>query len=222
MATTKYIVDNKAEQEIDGDLAIGGDLAIDGDVNITGNTNIRPYKVYTALLTQTGGDDPLQVIGDGNTPGSSPPNNIIKDVTYTITSNTDGDFTTFGAPNNDVGTSFVATQNVGYYTATFELDYNTGAPVVTVLENTIGNIWFSYNTIGRYNVNSDGLFTLSKTYSTIESQATDTVADGIKTATITYDNSTANTVVINTGIVSDTVQDSYLFNTPFEIITKAD
>ena len=150
MATTKYIVDNKAEQEIDGDLAIGGDLAIDGDVNITGNTNIRPYKVYTALLTQTGGDDPLQVIGDGNTPGSSPPNNIIKDVTYTITSNTDGDFTTFGAPNNDVGTSFVATQNVGYYTATFELDYNTGAPVVTVLENTIGNVYWSYISTGVY------------------------------------------------------------------------
>ncbi len=197
--STKYIVNNLPGQTIDG------------------NTIDPKYRVYTALLTQSGGDDPQQVIGDGTQPGGFPPNNIIEGVTYTISSNTDGDFIPFGAPNNDIGTSFVATQNTGYYSAIFELDYNTGAPIVTVLENTIGNIWFTYNTIGRYSANSDSLFTLSKTYSTIESQAIDTVGDGIKTATITYDNPVDDAVVINTGIVSDQQYDSFLTSTPFEI-----
>lgn len=170
MSTTKYIVDNKPEQEIDGDLEIRGDLAISGEVTITGNTNIRPYKVYTALLTQTGGDDPQQVISDGTVPGVSPPPNIIKGVTYTISSNTDGDFTQYGAPDNNVGTSFVATQNAGYYTATFELDYNNGAPVATVLENTIGNITWTYSTTGTYRAILVGAFTVDKTAVLISSQ----------------------------------------------------
>jgi hypothetical protein len=38
------------------------------------------------------------------------------------------------------------------------------APVATVLENTIGNIWFTYNDVGNYFVNSNNLFTIDKTY----------------------------------------------------------
>lgn len=143
--STKYIVNNLPGQTIDG------------------NPIDPKYRVYTALLTQSGGDDPQQVIGDNTTPGGFTPNNINAGVTYTISSNTDGDFIPFGAPNNDVGTSFVTTQNAGYYTATFELDYNTGAPVVTVLENTIGNIWFTYARVGGYTVESSGLFLTDKT-----------------------------------------------------------
>lgn len=40
----------------------------------------------------------------------------------------------------------------------------TNAPVPTVLENTIGNIWFSYFDTGVYHINSDGLFTNNKTF----------------------------------------------------------
>ena len=102
---------------------------------------VRPYQVFTALLTQSGGDNPL-----GNC--SDDPHPLIIGVTYTI-SVADGtaDFTNVGAPNNNLGTSFVATGTIPNSWGTSGdncLDYNTGAPVATVLENTIGNIWFEY------------------------------------------------------------------------------
>jgi hypothetical protein len=120
----------------------------------------RPYKVYTALLTQSGGDDPLSIDSGLLTLG----------VTYVINNDSTGmDFTNVGAPNNNLGISFVATgttpsswgANEGTFNGT--LVYNTGAPVVTVLENTIGNIWFTYNGVGYYQVNSNELFTADKT-----------------------------------------------------------
>jgi hypothetical protein len=116
-----------------------------------------PYKVYTALLTQSGGNDPIAIAGDGEV--------INIGVTYQITDNPDNyDLTIYGAPNNNVGTYFVANQTINLpYTVSLQLLSNTGAPVVTVLENTIGNIWFTYNGIGNYNIYSDGLFTENKT-----------------------------------------------------------
>lgn len=39
----------------------------------------------------------------------------------------------------------------------------TNVPVATVLENTIGDIWFTYNSPGGYDINSDALFTENKT-----------------------------------------------------------
>jgi len=120
-------------------------------------TNTRPYKVYTALLTQSGGAD-VQYIYTGL---------LTIGVTYLINVNdVGGDFTNVGAPNNNVGTSFVATgttPNSWGDNLNVELEYNTGAPVVTVLENTIGNIWFTYNVVGGYSIYSNGLFTENKT-----------------------------------------------------------
>jgi hypothetical protein len=121
--------------------------------------DIRGYKVYTALLTQSGADD----FSDLNT-GS-----LTIGVTYHIVNTSPGmDFTNVGAPNNEVDTSFVATgttpnswgtdEGIGYI-----LEFNTGAPVVTVLENTIGNIWWTYGSVGYYVANSIDLFTLNKT-----------------------------------------------------------
>lgn len=115
------------------------------------------YKVYTALLTQSGVDDSQSLAGSGS---------LVVGVTYLI--DDDGgsgwDFTNVGAPNNDIGTYFVATGTTpnswgfsGYLT------YNTGAPVVTVLENTIGDIWFTYYAVGFYNIKSNSLFTDKKT-----------------------------------------------------------
>ena len=119
--------------------------------------DLRGYKVYTALLTQNGGDDPMSLgVGDS----------LVIGVTYFIENNggSGWDFTNVGAPNNDLFTSFVATGTTpnswgidGY------LNYNTGAPVVTVLENTIGNIWFTYLNIGTYIISSNSLFTINKT-----------------------------------------------------------
>jgi hypothetical protein len=125
--------------------------------------------VYTALLTQSGGDDPLSINTGVLTIG----------VTYMIYDNSPGmDFTNVGAPNNNLGTYFVATglnpNNWGEYegTGTATLVYNSGAPVVTVLENTIGNIWFSYTGTGTYDINSDAIFTENKTGLLIAPQTT--------------------------------------------------
>jgi hypothetical protein len=122
---------------------------------------VIPYKVYTALLTQSGADDP----SDLNT-GS-----LIIGVTYRIIDTSPGmDFTNVGASNNNVGTSFVATgttpnswgENEGL---TLILRYNNGSPrVVSVLENNIGNIWFDYCATGVYFIYSDSLFSSDKTF----------------------------------------------------------
>jgi hypothetical protein len=119
----------------------------------TYKTDSYPYRVYTALLTQNGGDSLNETDNIPLTIG----------VTYMIKQNSilRGDFTNVGAPNNNDGTYFVATGTTPNVWGQDSVFYNTGAPVVTVLENTIGNIWFTYADIGNYIVNSDGLFTAS-------------------------------------------------------------
>jgi hypothetical protein len=132
MSTTRYIVDNQSEQTINNEPIL------------------RPYKVYTALVTQTGVSVP-----NDNTGGS-----LLIGRTYTIAAGSGGwDFTNVGAPNNNVGTSFVATgENPTTWGVDGQLNYDEGAPVVTVLENTIGDIWFTYMQEGEYSINSNNLF----------------------------------------------------------------
>jgi hypothetical protein len=126
---------------------------------LQGGNPVKPYKVYTALLTQSGGDVPFGVAGDGE--------EIVLGITYEITDNpNNNDLTVYGAPNNNVGTFFVANQTINLpYTNALQLLGNLGAPVVTVLENTIGNIWFGYVNPGYYDIKSDGLFIIDKTWS---------------------------------------------------------
>jgi hypothetical protein len=120
-----------------------------------------PYKVYTALLTQSGGDDIIYTSSGLLTIGVTYLINDLEDVVG-------ADFTNVGAPNNDLGTYFIATGTTpnSWGTNPFGvaiLQYNTGAPVATVLENTIGDIWFTYNNVGTYNIYSDSLFLIGKT-----------------------------------------------------------
>jgi hypothetical protein len=141
MATTKYIVNNVTGQTINGESILPA------------------YKVYTALLTQSGGDDIA-----GQYSGT-----LIIGRTYEIIDVGDpaGDWTNVGAPNNNEGTYFVATGTTpNSWGDGGGLSYNSGAPVVTVLENTIGNIWFTYGEEGFYAINSDGLFSVDKTFFT--------------------------------------------------------
>jgi hypothetical protein len=132
------------------------------DVEDTINAN-KPYKVFTALVSQVG-EDNNQTVYVGTDYG---PNQLTIGITYTIAGNDTTDFTNVGAPNNEVGTSFIATgtnpNNQNDNGQTY-LDYNTGAPVATVLENTIGNIFFEYGAEGIYSIKSDNLFTLDKTF----------------------------------------------------------
>jgi len=117
---------------------------------------VLPYKVYTALLTQSGGDESTGIY-------SGP---VTKGVTYEIVKE-DGDYSNVGAPNNNAGTFFLATNNeIPNSYGSGALIYNTGAPVVTVLENTIGNIYFTYNDTGIYNIIITN-FNILKTYSNI-------------------------------------------------------
>jgi hypothetical protein len=141
---TKYIVNNLSGQTINGQ-------------------QLQPYKVYTALLTQSGGDDPDSINTGQLTIG----------VSYFINDNSPGmDFSNVGAPNNNVGTYFVATgtnpNSWGEYEGNGDysiLTYNLGAPVVTVLENTLGGdvIW-SYSDTGAYLGTIEGGFPLYKTF----------------------------------------------------------
>ncbi len=116
--------------------------------------NAPTYKVYTALLTQSGGDNSQL--------GSAFPLTI--GVTYFIDDNVGGaDFTNVGAPNNNIGTYFIATGTTPTSWGDGTLIYNTGAPVVTVLENTIGNITWMYNNIGDYTCDLGNAFPINKT-----------------------------------------------------------
>lgn len=128
--------------------------------------DIKGYKVFTALLTQNGGDSPVS----SNYTNLEPL--TIGRSYYIFENNTlqngGTDFTNVGAANNEVGTWFIATGTTPIWGASSgDVTANEGAPVATVLENTIGNIWFTYNDIGIYFCNSDGLFTANKTVNTL-------------------------------------------------------
>ena len=111
----------------------------------------RPYKVFSAVLNQAGGDLPETKTDGFLTIG----------VTYYISAVDDGaygDFTNVGAPNNDIGTYFIATGQDPNSFGKTTLTYNSGAPTAEVIENTIGNVWFTYDIQGLYNFSSNDLF----------------------------------------------------------------
>ena len=143
---------------------------------------VRPYKVFTALVKQEGDNNPNNIGADGP---------VTLDITYYISDNSnDADLTVFGAPNSNIGTSFICTtagtlpNDPGVL-----LTYNTATPVVTVLENTIGNIWFGFYTDGGYTINSDDLFTSLKTF--------------INGAMLGHDYSISNILVQSSGVSTD-------------------
>lgn len=108
----------------------------------------RPYKVYTAQLTQGGGSNQTGINWDD-------PNPILTiGVTYTIQDNGGGlDMTNVGAPNNNINTSFVATGTTPNSWGEGVVIYNTGAPVANVVENTTGlNLYYMYAGTGQYNL----------------------------------------------------------------------
>ncbi len=159
----------------------------------------RPYKVYTALLTQNGGDNPL-IIYEGD---------LTIGVTYSIdaTLGPEYDFSNVGGPKYPENFPFVATGTTPNNWGA-ELLYNTGAPVVTVLENTIGNVWFTYESTGLYSINTDNLIFLTEnTFA-----PTVTVSDG--GSPILYAFSTNVPFDGKLFIYGD---EGYLNNTPIEI-----
>lgn len=166
---------------------------------------VKPYKVYTALLTQSGSDNPIPI--------SSGP--VAVGVTYYIDgAGPNSDFTNVGGPA--IGTNsqyFVATSSAvpnNYDGAS--LIFNAGAPVVTVLENTIGNIWFTYDGVGSYFINSNELFTNGKTY--LYNQAFLYGPDEDRRIGMSSNDSTSIQIVTTNGI---TLGNNNLYNTSIEI-----
>lgn len=166
------------------------------------------YKVYTALLTQTGPDNPATTF-DGGDP-------IIIGQTYEIVDNGGNgwDFTNIGAPNNNIGTKFVATGTTpANWGVNAQLDWNTATPVATVLENTIGNIWFTYKSFGWYNAFSDGLFLQNKSVITLSNttNVSFTSGDGFTGRIDIVDDSEFGIRDTFTG------DDTQMYDTPIEI-----
>ncbi len=97
----------------------------------------------------------------------------------------------------------------------------TANPVVTIVENTLGVITINRDSVGRYSVNSLGLFTSNKTIvyiSTITSSA------GPYGGYASISNNSQNTIYIDTtkvigsgGGIPGTGTDNVLYNTSFEI-----
>jgi len=170
------------------------------------------YRVFTALLTQNGGSDNQILSSSAVTQG----------ITYFIDgAGSNSDFSNVGGPV--IGTNsyyFIATNSdiPNDYDGA-NLLYNTGAPVATVLENTIGNVWFSYNDVGNYVVSSNGLFIGNKTYLTIELYFGSLDGQGTFRNSFYYDGDSS--LRINTQSTGDgytwTFSNDILLNTPIEI-----
>lgn len=166
--------------------------------------NNPSYKVYTGLMTQTGTFDPnaTQFITSGL---------LIVGATYQIANNDNllDDFKNVGAPSNATATNFTATGTTpAVWTNGSFLAYNPTFPVVKVLENTIGNIYWNTAQIGTYQAFSNNLFTIGKTY------MTPIVAkDPNDDFNFTY----APQLSLVNAVSYRSYQDSILVNAPFEI-----
>lgn len=121
------------------------------------SNTVKPYKAFSCLLTQDRNPSEETLVQDPLTIG----------VTYKIANDTEGvvgDFTNVGAPNNEDGTSFIATGEEPNSWGDSALLWDAGAPVVQVLENDLGNIFFVFKSTGSFVIVSDNLnFTPGKT-----------------------------------------------------------
>jgi hypothetical protein len=171
--------------------------------------SVQPYKVFTALLTQSGGSGPNQ--------NSEFPLEV--GVSYTIFSGGAyilGDFTNVGAPNNEIGTIFIATGTTpNSWGSNISLSWDTGAPVATVLENTIGNVWFTYDGSGVYTVNSSELFSINKSWLVAGSLAECCSNDWL--GKIIFNQISDSLCRLYTLDSSDVLIDTQLWQTPIEI-----
>ncbi len=196
-----------------GDLNVEIQIPLSSIKTLFDETPPASYKVYTALVTQSGGDDPMTIDAGTLTIG----------VTYYIQEDSPGmDFTNVGAPNNIAGEStyFVATGTTpaswgsNEDTGNGTLAYNAGAPTVTVLENTIGNIWFTYSDVGKYYIYSNDLFTSGKMYLSIIPLVN--YDSGASTPSFLFNRQDVNELLFTTSDQGDLTNDK-LSMTPIEI-----
>ena len=92
----------------------------------------------------------------------------------------------------------------------------TNAPTAIVLENTLGGIvTFSYVSPGLYNINSTGLFTLLKTFTTLSSGSIVNTGVHIKSHAVIVTDSIGQILTSTDGSIAT---NGLLLFTPIEII----
>jgi len=131
------------------DAITGSEIVVlnqDGTTKTATVTDLKKYKVYTALLEQSGTDTSNQFISSGD---------LLIGRTYQIdTADNGADWTNLGSPNNTPGTYFIATGTTPNSWGTDgggQLVYQNATPIITILENTLGfNIYWSYDSEGSY------------------------------------------------------------------------
>lgn len=209
--STKYIVNNVTGQTINGDLTINGNVIVSGSTTSDGQSLLPKYKVYTALLTQSGSTNVITINSGG----------VVKGVTYTYLTggNENIDFSNVfpvnsgETPNNMVATSSGIPNN---WNGVF-LTYDTGAPLVKVLENTLGNIWFSYYSLGEYGCNSNNLFPFGKTFINAVSVGSGDYSTSEDVPIVQINIISSNSFSIQNTAQGTIREDGMLWNTPIEI-----
>jgi hypothetical protein len=209
--STKYIVNNITGQTINGNLTINGNIVITGSTTSDGQSLLPTYKVYTALLTQSGSTNVITINSGG----------VVKGVTYTYLTggNENIDFSNVfpvdsgTTPNNMVATSSGIPNNWNGVALT----YDTGAPSVTVLENTLGNIWFSCGSLGEYGCNSNNLFPFDKTFINVGSVGSGDYSTSGDVPIVQISILSSNSFTIQNSTVDGIREDGMLWNTPIEI-----
>lgn len=194
---------------------ISKDFMLNNKVNPKYLPSANNYKVYTALLTQSGGDDPVTWANNKN-------GGLVIGVTYEIANYANGDdFTNIGAPSNANGIKFVATgTTAASWSGATELNYNNGAPIVTVLENTIGDIWATYVGVGIYEIGANGLFIEDKTF--YNSTLNNNMGRGGNGKFLFYqifrnDDNSIRLQSIDVDLLNQVSGDSLFYKTPIEI-----
>jgi len=133
----------------------------------TGNFNgAGATAQYKFLLSQSGGDDPQTATSGSLTQG----------VTYEIVAfETGDDFIPSGAPNNDVGTKWIANGVAPTWGNGSEMGWNNGAPFIyaQISNYTSYPFWFSFNSNAYYQAEKTGGFDISKTWYVINEQSDD-------------------------------------------------
>ena len=174
-------------------------------------TASTPYKVFTALISQSGDSSTLNLpVGSSFEIGR----------TYTIASYVAGDnFTNIGATQNATGSVFIATGAtpstwVDNGKNTTSILYTPGSPVVKILENTLGHVWFEYITTGQYLLKSNNLFTDNKTTITIGSEGYS--GDYNRIINISREDSNSSQIFIE-AYSDTTLSDGLLYYTTIEV-----
>jgi hypothetical protein len=177
MSTTKYIVDNKSEQTINGEPIL------------------RPYKVFTCRIHQSGNENESFLSSGTLEIGR----------TYWIKADPglvgDDDFSNCGDNQNTPDRRFIAiAETPTNWSNGSTLVTQDGAPVVNILENSLVEpFYFEYTTDGDYLIKSyDPLFTADKTI-TLFGRMSDSGLTATSDFKIEYDNDSQMRLITSKG-----------------------